>query len=409
MSNMPRPRAFIDEIFRASEFANVRRSATIAPSPLGRGVADTAAEGISAKLAGPILPAQSCSAEFAGASTKKDAAALVAASCFRRAASHSFPPLFFAGPTAVFHDTATREETIYYDLREIRLAESVPNIRAPRPGGKSGRETHRKRTSVRGSNAFHPHLTLTMNPPIPDNNHQTIIQPASPPDLMITHDVKLSNILIASAAKPLRPQLPLAMAAPHVKDKHYAPVPGVAEDLTASAGLLPAPLPIVNDAPRLAVSVGTIPQPRAIRSHANGSRASKPAPAVPDRLGNRTGLEFSSLPALNDPSSPAVPVGPMPQPRAPSPGWNGRGGINDGLPAMADSGGILALSVDPAALRSKIGVPAGNRYGAFIISPEGSQPGSPAGEIGGEPQCGQGPIGAGPAALPQAPEATEAE
>jgi len=45
---------------------------------------------------------------------------------------------------------------------------------------------------------------------LPDNRHQTIIQPQSPPDMRITEDIKLPNVIIGNLSAP---QAPLTFAA----------------------------------------------------------------------------------------------------------------------------------------------------------------------------------------------------
>jgi Gram-negative bacterial TonB protein C-terminal len=111
-------------------------------------------------------------------------------------------------------DSSLAQEVIYYQPPMRRLPKILPHIVPPGPGGQPMSGSIPERQPAAGSTAGDNLLTIVSNPAHPDNNHQTIIQPSSPPDLRITNDIKLPNLILgvpraapkapleASAAKP---------------------------------------------------------------------------------------------------------------------------------------------------------------------------------------------------------------
>ncbi len=250
------------------------------------------------------------------------------------------PYLFFTGSS----NAASRRLSgpiIYYDLRSVELPKSLPQIIPPGPGGKPGRGIHPENLPRLGSSAFHPKMTIVMNFPRPDNNRQTILQPASPPDLRITEELRVPNILAGNPFVPQKPRFEFRspVAGPKVKTRS-----------------------VQNpEAPRVAVAPAELA-----------------LPAVP---------ESNSQPRL-----PLPPITPPSVPRAGQAAGNAGSNGGDGVPGNAD--GILAIGVDPANT-SQLALPPGNRLASFIISPAGGQPGSPGGIANGDPLGGRGGLGSG--------------
>jgi Gram-negative bacterial TonB protein C-terminal len=264
--------------------------------------------------------------------------------------------LLFSARKSADDASLSQKQIIYYDLHAMRLEKTLPNLSSPGAGGKAGRGSHPKQTPSRGSDAFHPRLTMVMNPPKPDSVRQTIIQPASPPELKISEDLKLPNIMIGSVTPPRRPALPLRLQEPlaPARSDSEMQAPVVAEDSTRAPELLHSALPVLTSAPKL------------------------PVPALP-----------------------------MPAPNAEPAGQHGGGAAERGLPNVAISGSLLALGVNPGGLEGLLAVPPGNRYGAFSVSPYGGQPGSPGGTVGGDPQGGSsGATGAGDGSSSVGPESS---
>jgi Gram-negative bacterial TonB protein C-terminal len=234
---------------------------------------------------------------------------------------------------------------IVYEFHEITLPKDLPSIKPPGQGGQPGRGTHPERAPARGSTAFHHSVTVVSNPPQPDNNFQTIIQPHVNPAQKININLKLPNIVLGGS-----------LTVP-------APAPEV------------PPPPMKLSVPKTLNSL-TIPQVTVV--------SMKP----PDL----------QLPASDSPNMPAIPAPPPPPPPKPQPKVNNLQAIATlGLQATSNgaTASLLSLSLNPAPETEKLVIPAGNRYGAFTISPAGNQPGSPSGYNGGSSTVGSGGPGSG--------------
>jgi len=227
---------------------------------------------------------------------------------------------------------------IYYTVRAADLAKLLPSILPAGAGSKPGHGIHKEKPPALGSTNFHPKLTVVLTPPRPDNEHQTIIQPNSPPELKITQDLKLPNILVGNPLTPSKPKL----------------------DPKASKGTLSkmnekaAPdAPKINSEPTVPVvaQIAPISQPHLVVPMSTGSVATPHAGRAP----------------------------------------TGGGGSADSTGAN----GLLVVSIDPASAAQLAELLPGNRYGAFTISPAGGQPGSPGGVAGGDPKGGTGGPGTG--------------
>ena len=257
-------------------------------------------------------------------------------------------PFFFLMPRS---SQTFRLPQIVYEFHEIELPRDLPSVKPPGPGGQPGRGTHPEKAPARGSSAFHHSATVVSNPRNPDNNFQTIIQPHINPaqKLDIKLKLRLPNVVLGGTL----------------------PVPGPPAP--------PPPPPMKLTAPPVLKSL-TIPKTTVV--------SVKP----PDL----------TIPASDMPNMPAIPVPPPPLPplqqRKDAP-------KNLDLTAIATQGmqatsngsvtSLLSLSLNPGPPTEKLSIPAGNRYGAFTISPEGNHPGSPYGDSGGNETGGSGGPGGG--------------
>jgi hypothetical protein len=234
---------------------------------------------------------------------------------------------------------------IYYVVPPPQKAKPLRKIAPRGPGSAPGRGEIPDKPPAKGSSVLHKALTVVSNPPHPDNDHQTIIQPASPPDLIIKHDIKLPNIVLG---EPLpQPKSPIALtwkrpvpkpAAPNVRKGSAAP------DLTAT----PRTDPIVfgNLVPNASLPVAP-PTPE--------------APAAAPSTSAATSTEES------------------------------------GAKIQGASGGkdLIALGTDPDDRVTNLALPPGNRYGSFSLSPDGGGTGSVGGSANGVPGGGSGGKGPG--------------
>jgi len=249
-----------------------------------------------------------------------------------------------ADMTSVMDDT-------YYPLPPLPRPEALPKITPQGPGGKPGRAEQPQEDPNPGSSSLRRDLTVISNTSHPDNRHQTIIQPKSPPDLIIKQDLKLPNLVLGNPLPTLtKPQVQFPsslvkpIAATHANNDPAAPQP-VSEQQTAQLTMIAATVPI----PRLA-----LPLPSAT--------GSKPV---------RGGSGASGSAAASALEAPAV-----------------AGNENTG-----PSNGVLILGTDPAGAGTPVILPPGNRYGSFSISAAGGESGSPGGVAGGVSGGGTAGVG----------------
>ena len=230
------------------------------------------------------------------------------------------------------------QQVIYYHL-------TMPDIRQPArmqppgPGAAPGSGAQPELPPIKGATSSQM-LFAVSHPKLPDNNHQTIVQPLSPPDLRIKAELKLPNMLLA---KPQPPKVPL-----HFNPKEVKP-------------LQQANREVVTIAPNL--TQANVQQP------------------LTDQL-----LATNNQPKL------AVPIGAAPAPNMPS---STRGSATDvGAPEIQGIGtpgeGLLILGTNPGTSSDMVALPPGNRYGDFSIAPGGNGTGSPGGQPSGLPAGGTG-------------------
>lgn len=237
------------------------------------------------------------------------------------------------------------EET-RYELKNVNITLYLPPLRSRGPGGRPGRGTDPSKLPALGSTAFHPRQTIVSNPARPDNTRQTIVQPNSPPELIIPYEPKLPNVVLGSNLAPA-PKLRksnaenIALGKPStVPPKTVAPVAPAAPP----PELVLAPTPPVNLYPRM------------------------------------------TLPSVQPPIGPGAAAGESSSGDA----------FNASLQWKAGEGpGLLVVGVEPGPPTDSLSIPPGNRYGDFSISPFGGQPGSPGGVPGGSPDGGSGGPGSG--------------
>ena len=223
-------------------------------------------------------------------------------------------------------------------------------------------------------------------PPNPDNNHQTIV---TPPNVKLTHDVPLPNIVawtnipgqpIAASSRQMS-QLKLPQFTPQVVE----PTADVSKlksrnQMTAldQRAVVEPTADVANVKPKLTMPV--LAQPSVVEP-----------PLSPDQLKLKRG-EINMAQIEPRVAAPKLPVEPQ---RA--------GGVGDtagsdatsknvpaqpsiqGLQTSKGQGQIIALSLAPADVRGPVEVPAGNRSGEFHASPGGKPdaPGTP--NIAGNP------------------------
>ncbi len=252
---------------------------------------------------------------------------------------------------------------IVYDLKTIDLSKYLPVKKPADPGAAPGSAPTPGNHPRRGTSGTDPRVSIVSNPPHPDNFSQTILQPLSPPELKITHDLPLPNIVLGDLAPPpaAQPQAPPAPKAvktiiPKGPSPQNAGAPA-APVMTALA--VEPPLP----APRLEVPVAP-PVPPGPKPAA----ASGPAP--------------SAAPLAKQTPSDAI--------------TNAQAGIQTSIAATTNSPEkLVSLSLTPTPLTPLISVPPGNRAGQFTVTPMAAADGSPGGESETGPETGRPGNGTG--------------
>jgi hypothetical protein len=209
-----------------------------------------------------------------------------------------------------------------YELRMLTNDLTFPVMDPDGPGGQPGVGEKKPNPPARGATQTHPHMKLVSNFPEPDNFRQTILQPASPPDVKIPVHLELPNVILGSGGQKSLPSL----AQPAIR-----PVLQVKSETLRSRQ--PKIVEVAVDTPAVA------------------------NPSLP--------VASSQLPTL---AQQATSAGTSAQQ------VSGGGAI---LPGN-DSRQLVALGVDPAPPTSSVEIVGGQRYGNFSIA-AAVGPGSPGG------------------------------
>ena len=230
------------------------------------------------------------------------------------------------------------QQVIYYHLANPDIRQPARMV-APGPGAAPGRGAQPELPPIKGATSSQM-LFAVSRPKLPDNDHQTIIQPLSPPELRIKADLKLPNMLLA---KPQPPKVPL-----HFNPKEVKPLQQASRE-------------VVTIAPSL--TQANVQQP------------------LTDQL----------LATVNQPKL-AVPIGAAPAPNMPS--STSGSSTEVGAPEIEGNGtpgqGLLILGTNPGTSADMVALPPGNRYGDFSIAPGGNGTGAPGGQPNGSPAGGTG-------------------
>jgi hypothetical protein len=249
-----------------------------------------------------------------------------------------------AFPPSAFADAPPARDLgkIYYTVPQPLTKQPLMHIAPAGPGGKPASGFVPDVPPALGSTSKYGDLTVVSKPDHHDNFHQTIIQPNSPPDLIIKQDLKLPNIVIGKPADSPKAAFKANDAKPTKANREYNADPAPTVASVVQQPELTTFLPPSNTTPKLAIPV-----------------AAPSAPARPSAHGD--------------------------------PG--GASGSGSGSPGEAN--GLIVIGTDPAPPGSSLVMPPGNRYGEFTLSPNGGTPGSPGGDPNGTVGGGSGGHGSG--------------
>ena len=175
-----------------------------------------------------------------------------------------YVPVASRAREATFESVPPDAEKIYYRLTVLDPAQKLPRIAPVGAGAQPGKGDLVDKLPALGSTALQHNLTVVSRPLRPDNKRQTIFQPAVPPDLRITAELKLPNIVEAKPIAVPKPEMNF-----HPKDSKPA-LPNK-QNVTAMAPALTAtdtavPLTDLSDPtkanPQMPVPPPSAPAPR---------------------------------------------------------------------------------------------------------------------------------------------------
>jgi len=219
--------------------------------------------------------------------------------------------------------TPQSRERIYYRVALLH-SDDLPHLARSGSGGRPGSGFRPASAPISGSTARHPRMTIVSKPVHPDNYRQTIYQPASPPELKITTELKLPNFV----------------SLPPLERPKAAIVPSDAKPILAQRQMPAVAAP----------SIKTDPQTSFL----------KPSDAQPSRP-------------------------PFPVARAGAPVLHSRESAATG--SSSDAPDLVVVGVNPTDATNQLALAAGNRWGEFSLAPPsgilGSPGGDPKGVVGG--------------------------
>jgi hypothetical protein len=256
------------------------------------------------------------------------------------------PILFQLIPRHHANDSILNQNSVvYYHVQKLSQMPRVPKLSPFGPGSSPGVGTPPMQIPTKGASQSLGAIFAVSRPHLPDNNHQTILQPHTP-DIKIKIDLKLPNLVIQQAG-PAKPRV------------QYSP-----SDVRP---LQPKQVELRADAPKLT------------------------DPISPPATQGLAAVLVATQAHL------AVPIGGSSAPVIPSSG--GRGTDLGSAPSF-DTGaltgqGLIALSTDRGGPADMVALPPGNRHGEFALAPGASGQGSPGGAIGSTGRGGVGGNGPG--------------
>ena len=220
---------------------------------------------------------------------------------------------------------------IYYQLTMMHLSRKLPRVPSEGPGGHaSGGSKTAATFPPLASTAAHPKLVIALRPPRPDNSKQTIYQSVSAPDLRITMDLKLPDVVVGTATLVPKPQL------------HFNP--NSSKPIRAQKSVTTEPAPTLT--PSASPSVILVSELTSTQPHL-------PVP----------------------PPAPAV----IPQ------SHEALASTQGAFPGGKEGSALVIIGIDPSQAASLLALPAGNRWAELSISPAGGGAGSPGGAPGKAP------------------------
>ncbi len=288
---------------------------------------------------------------------------------------------------------------IYLDLEALKtlhILRSLPTIKPAGAGGRAGSGEKPVRVILQAATIEHPKFTMVINPMKADNNHQSITQKLSPPDLKIQVDQKVPDIVLPEEAAPARPQVDMSLHQPMAPTKAQNRPGEAAPSIVANAPELSFKINPTVQQPRMPVSfLGSNSALHANDSNGLSSAQNHATDAAPAVASNGPELSLDLNPNVQGPRMPGTyfASSSLQTPHANS--GAGRSGSADSNTSGDSNGGVVVVSVDPGTFSKLASLAQGNRYAAIAIAPSKQGLGSPGGSPNGTASGGSGGPGRG--------------
>jgi Gram-negative bacterial TonB protein C-terminal len=282
---------------------------------------------------------------------------------------------------AAYDDT---QKIIYYQIPKHDPFEKLPKITPSGEGGQPGAGQLQALLQKIGSTTTAKRIVIVSKPPRPDNQRQTIYQPATPPDLHIDMDLKLPNIVGGPTVPVAKPQVHMNANDSKPRQARRVAAKAVAPTLSAINAAIATSLPPATVAkPHLAVPLNESRpvQAQVAIGQVNAPSLSAANETTASTLGDtyRTGQPTAPAALANDADA----------------SGSGKASRNDIVQTAGDGSGIVVIGVDPADAAALAKLPPGNRWGDFTIAPGGGQPGAVNGSESGMTGAGSHSTGGG--------------
>jgi hypothetical protein len=275
------------------------------------------------------------------------------------------------------------QQIFYYQVPKHDPFEKLPRITPSGDGGQPGAGQLQALLQKIGSTTTARKIIIVSKPVRPDNNRQTIYQPATPPELHIDMELKLPNVVGGNAPNIPKPQVHFNPKDSKPLEAHRTATKATAPTLAATNAAMPTSLPDATVArPHLAVPLN---ESRPLQAQVVIGQATAPA------------LSAANVPAatsLGDAYRAGQPTAPAEPSQGDSSG-RGTASSNSAMQTAGDGSGVVVIGVDPAEAGALVNLPPGNRWGDFSIAPGGGQPGAVGGSENGMPGAGSSLSGAG--------------
>ena len=294
--------------------------------------------------------------------------------------------LAFSGSSDVASYAAYEEpqKIYYYQIPKHDPFEKLPRITPSGEGGQPGAGELQALLQKIGSTTSARRIVIVSKPIRPDNNRQTIYQPATPPDLHIDMELKLPNVVGGPSVAVPKPQVHFTPNSSKPMQAHRTATKATAPTLAGLNAAMSTSLPPATVAqPHLAVPLNESRpmQAQVVIGQVNAPSLSAANVATATNLGESY--------RAGQPAAPAAP------PSDADTSGSGKASKNNAVQTAGDGSGIVVIGVDPAEAAALVNLPPGNRWGDFTIAPGGGQPGAVGGSENGMPGAGSTLTGAG--------------